>query len=155
MFNLVLVEPEIPPNTGNIIRLCANTGCYLHLVHPLGFDMSEKQVRRAGLDYNDLAQVEHHDSFDDFYMTNELHNKKSVCFSTKGQKDYHQHGFAAGEWLIFGSETKGLSDKVFEHFTSEQILRIPMQQTSRSMNLSNTVAVAVYEAWRQQEFRAG
>jgi len=154
MFNLVLVEPEIPPNTGNIIRLCANTGCSLHLVHPLGFDMSEKQVRRAGLDYNDLTRVVHHDSFDDFYQATQLDTQPGVCFSTKGQHDYHQHAFTAGEYLIFGSETRGLTDAVFDRFSGNNILRIPMQETSRSMNLSNTVAVAVYEAWRQCGFRS-
>lgn len=153
MFNVVLIEPEIPPNTGNIIRLCANTGSALHLVHPLGFDMSEKQLRRAGLDYNDLTSVTHHDTFEHFKAVAGLPSSNAVCFSTKGTEGFHEHSFSENHWLVFGSETRGLSQEVFDCFSDKQILRIPMLGASRSMNLSNTVAVAVYEAWRQCGFR--
>lgn len=172
MFNIVLVEPEIPPNTGNIIRLCANTGCTLHLVHPLGFDMSEKQLRRAGLDYGDMARVTHYDSYDHFVDITEAgqvtrnsginsseHKSlerparvPSVCLSTKGNKNYHQHIFKKNEWLLFGSETRGLSASILDSYSNEHILRLPMLASSRSLNLSNTVAIVVYEAWRQHDF---
>ena len=174
MFNIVLVEPEIPPNTGNIIRLCANTGCSLHLVHPLGFEMSEKQLRRAGLDYADMTRVSHYDSFENFAAkefgldkpapANHANSNQAgktptavgfqsaVCFSTKGTTPYHKHHFKPGEWLLFGSETRGLDHSVLQQFSSESVLRMPMLPGSRSMNLSNTVAVAVFEAWRQCDF---
>ena len=176
MFNIVLVEPEIPPNTGNIIRLCANTGCNLHLVHPLGFDMSEKQLRRAGLDYGDMTRVTHYDSYEHFTSAtfvgatqanavNQSATKQSaskdgeqsgsitsVCLSTKGNKNYHQHRFSKNEWLLFGSETRGLNSSILQSYSSEKILRLPMLASSRSLNLSNTVAIVVYEAWRQHEF---
>ena len=180
MFNIVLVEPEIPPNTGNIIRLCANTGCSLHLVHPLGFEMSEKQLRRAGLDYADMTRVSHYDSFANFAaeefglhkplqanhsnsnqadktptavgFQSAVNFQSAVCFSTKGTTPYHKHRFKPGEWLLFGSETRGLDNSVLQQFSSESVLRMPMLPGSRSMNLSNTVAVAVFEAWRQCDF---
>lgn len=153
MFNIVLVEPEIPPNTGNIIRLCANTGCTLHLVHPLGFDMSEKQLRRAGLDYGDMTRVHHYESYEQFSSVSDIGSGiPAVCLSTKGTTGYHQHHFAKQEWLLFGSETRGLHANILQTFSSENILRLPMLSSSRSLNLSNTVAIVVYEAWRQLEF---
>ncbi len=160
MFNIVLVEPEIPPNTGNIIRLCANSGCSLHLVHPLGFEMSEKQLRRAGLDYADMTRVSHYDSFDEFAKknfekqntTDPIRFEHAVCFSTKGTKNYHEHRFSMGEWLLFGAETRGLDKAVLMQFPDQNVLRMPMIPSSRSLNLSNTVAIAVYEAWRQCDF---
>lgn len=152
MFNIVLVEPEIPPNTGNIIRLCANCGCTLHLVHPLGFSMQEKQLRRAGLDYRSMTQVVEHDSYDDWAKAAGVDQKNRVGLSTKGRVPYHQHNFTAEEWILFGSETRGLSDRILQDIPENNLLRIPMLPDSRSMNLSNTVAIVVYEAWRQHQF---
>lgn len=137
------------------------TGCALHLVHPLGFEMTEKQLRRAGLDYGDMAAVSHYDSIEKFRVEHlatanvddQGEPETAVCFSTKGTKPFHQHSFSAGQWLLFGSETRGLDTSVLEQFPDDQILRLPMLSSSRSMNLSNTVAVAVYEAWRQCDFK--
>ena len=152
MFNIVLVEPEIPPNTGNIIRLCANCGCTLHLIHPLGFSMQEKKLRRAGLDYQSMAQVIEHDSYEHWANAADTHQAQRVGLSTKGRAPYHQHHFTPGEWILFGSETRGLSDAILQDIPDNNLLRIPMLQDSRSMNLSNTVAIVVYEAWRQHGF---
>jgi len=166
MFNVVLVEPEIPPNTGNIIRLCANSGCNLHLVHPLGFSLQEKQLRRAGLDYADMARVFEYNSFETFVSEAGLGSAGCgsgsastpdsdllpVAFSTKGKKAFHQYPFKKGEWMLFGSETRGLSDEILNGIPAERLLKIPMLSENRSMNLSNTVAIAVYEAWRQMDF---
>lgn len=155
MFNVVLVEPEIPPNTGNIIRLCANSGCSLHLIHPLGFSLQEKQLRRAGLDYADMARVSEYDSFADFVSKAGAgvdSHFQPVAFSTKGQTAFHKHAFKPGEWMLFGSETRGLADEILDGIPSERLLRIPMLSENRSMNLSNTVAIAVFEAWRQLDF---
>jgi len=147
MFNIVLYQPEIPPNTGNIIRLCANTGCSLHLIEPLGFQLEDKQLRRAGLDYHEWAEVKTYKDIKD------LKPEKSVyALSTKGQKNYHQANFKAGDYLVFGPETRGLPDAYLNQLKTEQVLRLPMLEHSRSLNLSNTVAIVCYEALRQNQF---
>jgi len=150
MFEIALYEPEIPPNTGNIMRLCANTGCRLHLIHPLGFDLDEKKLRRAGLDYRDLAIVKEHDSFQDFLS--ELKGKKVYALTTKGSKNYASAKFSPGDILLFGPETRGLPKEVLDALPASQKLRLPMLADSRSLNLSNTAAIVVYEALRQQNF---
>ncbi len=150
MFNIVLFEPEIPPNTGNIIRLCANTGAHLHLIHPLGFDMDEKNLRRAGLDYIDLSIVHHYDNYQD-YIDN-IGCDSLYAISTKGTQHYSDTSFAKGDSFIFGPETRGLPKEILDKFKPEKILRIPMLENSRSLNLSNTASIVVYEAWRQHNF---
>ncbi|MGB1310018.1 MAG: tRNA (uridine(34)/cytosine(34)/5-carboxymethylaminomethyluridine(34)-2'-O)-methyltransferase TrmL [Leucothrix sp.] len=150
MFQIALYEPEIPPNTGNIIRLCANTGCQLHLIHPLGFSMETKQLRRAGLDYRDLTHVTEHLSWDHFV---EAHpNNRILAFSTKAKSLYTDTSYKAGDILLFGPETRGLPNTLMDKLPSEQILKMPMLPASRSLNLSNTVAIAAYEALRQTNF---
>lgn len=149
MFNIVLYQPEIPPNTGNIIRLCANTGCRLHLVAPLGFALEDKKLRRAGLDYHEWADVEVHDSLDDALLRAA---GRVYALSTRGQTPYSQALFNPGDTLIFGPETRGLPPAFLDTLNSSQTLRLPMLASSRSLNLSNTVAVVVYEALRQQSF---
>jgi tRNA (cytidine/uridine-2'-O-)-methyltransferase len=147
MFNIVLYQPEIPPNTGNIIRLCANTGCYLHLIRPLGFQLEDKQLRRAGLDYHEWAEVKTYDSIE------ELEPEQAVyALSTKGKTQYHQAEFKAGDYLVFGPETRGLPEEYLNTLDAEHILRLPMLAHSRSLNLSNTAAIVVYEALRQNQF---
>ncbi len=147
MFNIVLYQPEIPPNTGNIIRLCANTGCYLHLIEPLGFKLEDKQLRRAGLDYHEWADIRTYNSID------ELKTEQNVyALSTKGQKYYHQASFSAGDYLVFGPETRGLPEEYLNQLDKNHILRLPMKEHSRSLNLSNTVAIVTYEALRQNQF---
>ena len=151
MFNIVLFEPEIPPNTGNIIRLCANTGCQLHLIKPLGFDMEEKALRRAGLDYHEWASVKLHDNYETF-----LNSESPDCLyalTTKGKTVHSSVSFKPGDYLMFGPETRGLPDSVRAQIPYEQWLRLPMMADSRSMNLSNCVSVMVYEAWRQIDFQ--
>jgi tRNA (cytidine/uridine-2'-O-)-methyltransferase len=152
MFHIVLVQPEIPPNTGNIIRLAANTGCSLHLVEPLGFSMQDKQMRRAGLDYHEYASVKRHVSWQAF-VDNE-HPDASRCFalSTHGKQSVFDQAFQAGDWLVFGAETSGLAPEVRAFFQAQNILRLPMLEGQRSLNLSNAVAITVYEAWRQNGF---
>ncbi|MFC3678685.1 tRNA (uridine(34)/cytosine(34)/5-carboxymethylaminomethyluridine(34)-2'-O)-methyltransferase TrmL [Bacterioplanoides pacificum] len=147
MFNIVLFEPEIPPNTGNIIRLCANTGCQLHLIEPLGFNMEEKALRRAGLDYHEWAEVRIHKDFAAF-MASEAPSTL-YCLTTKGKTTHSDVGFKQGDYLMFGPETRGLPEDVRLQFPHEHWLRLPMMADSRSMNLSNCVSVMVYEAWRQ------
>jgi tRNA (cytidine/uridine-2'-O-)-methyltransferase len=151
MFHIVLVHPEIPPNTGNVIRLAANTGCALHLVKPLGFDLSDQQLRRAGLDYHDVASVHIHDGWAAARAVIVTTSPLGAWYAmtTKGSRPHSEVMFKAGDVLVFGSETKGLPNAVREGFTPEQRLRLPMLPTQRSLNLSNSVAVAVYEAWRQ------
>jgi tRNA (cytidine/uridine-2'-O-)-methyltransferase len=147
MFNIVLYQPEIPPNTGNIIRLCANTGCLLHLIEPLGFKLEDKQLRRAGLDYHEWADVK------TYKTINDLQPEKTVyAISTKGRKLYHQANFQAGDYLVFGPETRGLPEEYLDQLDKEHILRLPMLAHSRSLNLSNTVAIVTYEALRQNAF---
>lgn len=151
MFNVVLYQPEIPSNTGNIIRLCANTGCQLHLIKPLGFELDDKRLRRAGLDYHEWASVKIYETVSDWQA---LLNTTSRIFaiSTKGKTNYSEISFQKNDWLLFGPETRGLPANILQDNVIKEILRIPMQPSSRSLNLSNAVAVIVYEAWRQIEF---
>jgi len=150
MFHIVLVEPEIPPNTGNIIRLCANCGARLHLIKPLGFDLSDKKLRRAGLDYHHLANVSVYDDFESF--VGQCNPKRIFACSTKGKMNYSNAQFQPGDAMVFGPETRGLSQKFLESTPEERILRIPMLNNSRSLNLSNAAAIIIYEAWRQNGF---
>lgn len=150
MFHVALVEPEIPPNTGNIIRLCANTGVQLHLVHPLGFETDDKRLRRAGLDYHEFASVIHHDNFEAFWSATSEYRRYAM--TTKGSRSLYAFEFLANDMFVFGSETRGLSDQQRALFDEDFRLRIPMKTNSRSMNLSNATAVVVYEALRQQGF---
>jgi tRNA (cytidine/uridine-2'-O-)-methyltransferase len=149
--NVVLFQPEIPPNTGNIIRLCANTGARLHLVRPLGFRLDAKAVRRAGLDYHELADVREHADWPDCLAS--LGQPRWFAFTTRGARRHDEAEFADGDTLVFGPETRGLPDEVLATCPAERLLRIPMLAGARSLNLSNAVAVAVYEAWRQLGFR--
>jgi tRNA (cytidine/uridine-2'-O-)-methyltransferase len=155
MFNVVLVHPEIPPNTGNVIRLCANTGCALHLIEPLGFSMEDRYMRRAGLDYHEYADVKRHASWETFLSSDAPALDRMFAMTTKGSHSVFAQTFAAGDWLVFGSETAGLPATVRESFATAQRLRLPMIEGQRSLNLSNSVAVAVYEAWRQCGLIAG
>lgn len=150
MLNVVLYEPEIPPNTGNIIRLCANTGCQLHLIEPLAFALDDKRLRRAGLDYAEWQHIKVHASWADFLET--CKPARLYAISTKGSQHYHQASFRAGDYVVFGPETRGLPASVRESLPPQQVLRIPMCPGSRSMNLSNAAAVIVFEAWRQAGF---
>ena len=152
MFHIVLVEPEIPPNTGNVIRLAANTGCTLHLIEPLGFSMEDKLMRRAGLDYHEYAEVNRHASWDSFLAQAQPESERCFALTTRGQRGVHEVSFKPGDWLVFGSETQGLPPQLRETFAPSQRLRLPMRAGQRSLNLSNAVAVVVYEAWRQTGF---
>ena len=147
MLNIVLFEPEIPPNTGNIIRLAANSGCRLHLIEPLGFNLDAKSVARAGMDYVELQDVQCHSNWQLFLASKQP--KHIFALSTKGTRAHSDASFSTGDYLLFGPETRGLPAAIRESLPSEQVLRIPMMANSRSMNLSNAVAVMVYEAWRQ------
>jgi tRNA (cytidine/uridine-2'-O-)-methyltransferase len=151
MFHIVLYQPEIPPNTGNIIRLCANTGSALHLIHPLGFSLDDKKLRRAGLDYREWAALCEHDSLNAFRQA--VKPARLWGVSTKGARVYSEAEFQAGDAFLFGPETRGLPEAVLEELGKAAVLRLPMASNSRSLNLSNTVAVLVYEAWRQQGFK--
>ena len=153
MLSLILFEPEIPPNTGNIIRLCANTGTALHLVEPLGFELDEPRLKRAGLDYREFAQVASHATLDDCLES--LGRPRVFALSTRGQTPYADAEFRQGDAILFGPETRGLPQAVLEELAAERRLRIPMQKDSRSLNLSNAAAVVVYEAWRQLGFEGG
>jgi tRNA (cytidine/uridine-2'-O-)-methyltransferase len=155
MFNIVLIEPEIPPNTGNVIRLAANTGARLHLVRPLGFDLSDKQLRRAGLDYHEYASLKVHDSFEALLAAEQPRMERMFALTTKGSRQIGEVQFAAEDWLVFGCETRGLSQAQREWFAPEQCIRLPMRPGNRSLNLSNAVAVVVFEAWRQQGYVGG
>jgi len=150
MLHVVLYEPEIPPNTGNIIRLCANTGCQLHLIEPLGFSLEDKQMRRAGLDYREYATVKIHPDYDSFLATEQP--SRLFGLTTKGSRHYHKVAFRDGDYLMFGPETRGLPEDVRNGLPAEYRLRVPMRPESRSLNLSNTAALVVYEAWRQTGF---
>lgn len=152
MFNIVLVEPEIPPNTGNVIRLAANTGCRLHLVEPLGFSMDDKRMRRAGLDYHEYAPLARHASWQALLQSEAPAAKRMFALTTHGTRNLYDAKFLPGDWLVFGSETRGLSAAVRASFAPEQCLRAPMVAGQRSMNLSNTVAITVFEGWRQSAF---
>ena len=152
MFHIVLVEPEIPPNTGNVIRLAANTGCTLHLVEPLGFSMDDKHMRRAGLDYHEYAEVKRHADWAAFVAAEQPQAERLYALTTRGTRGVHEVSFQAGDWLVFGAETRGLSDTVRAAFAPAQQLKLPMRPGQRSLNLSNAVAVTVFEAWRQNGF---
>jgi tRNA (cytidine/uridine-2'-O-)-methyltransferase len=152
MFHVVLVHPEIPPNTGNVIRLCANTGCRLHLIEPLGFSMEDKQMRRAGLDYHEYADVRRHADWAAFLRTEQPDPRRLFAFTSRGSHPAFNAAFQPGDWLVFGCETAGLPPDIRDTFASSQRLRLPMRAGQRSLNLSNAVAVAVFEAWRQQGF---
>ena len=150
MFNVILYQPEIPPNTGNVIRLCANTGAQLHLIRPLGFELDDKQLRRAGLDYHEYASLQVHDDLAACLQT--LPDARLFAYSTKGTRPYHEVRYQAGDALLFGPETRGLPAEVLQSLPAEQRLRLPMLAHNRSLNLSNAVAIAVFEAWRQCGF---
>ena len=150
MFHIVLYEPEIPPNTGNIIRLCANTGAQLHLIKPLGFELNDKKLRRAGLDYHEFSSIYIHDSLENFRQG--INADRMFAFTTKGAGNYSKASFRKGDVLLFGPETRGLPKKVLDELPESRRLYLPMKPGSRSLNLSNTVSVALYEAWRQTGF---
>jgi tRNA (cytidine/uridine-2'-O-)-methyltransferase len=152
MINIILYQPEIPPNTGNIIRLCANTSARLHLVEPMGFVLDDARLRRAGLDYRELAEVVRYVNWDCFLQDNP--EMRLWAFSTRGETRYDLADFQDEDGLLFGPETRGLPDDILEQAGRDRILRLPMQLSSRSLNLSNTVAVALYEALRHMEFQA-
>lgn len=152
MFNIVLVHPEIPPNTGNVIRLAANTGCQLHLIEPLGFSMDDKHLRRAGLDYHEYALIKRHASWLSFVSSERPAKSRLYGLTTKGQNSPYAVHFQPGDWLVFGAETQGLPLEIRDSMPPENRLRLPMHPRQRSLNLSNAVAVTVYEAWRQQSF---
>jgi tRNA (cytidine/uridine-2'-O-)-methyltransferase len=153
MFTIVLFEPEIPPNTGNIIRLCANTGAALHLVKPLGFSLDDKQLKRAGLDYHEYATLQVHENWADCKAM--LTGKRLFAITTKGSTRHSDIKFIAGDVFVFGPETRGLPEEIRNEFTAEHRLRLPMLPDSRSLNLSNSAAVILYEAWRQIGFEGG
>ncbi|HIG79134.1 MAG TPA: tRNA (uridine(34)/cytosine(34)/5-carboxymethylaminomethyluridine(34)-2'-O)-methyltransferase TrmL [Cycloclasticus sp.] len=151
MIHVVLFEPEIPPNTGNVMRLCANSGVRLSLIHPLGFEINDKQLRRAGMDYRDVVNVTEYQSFDEFLA--EVKPNRVFAFSRFAKSNYAQVSYQVGDALVFGPETRGLPKSLIESLPEQQRILIPMQEGNRSLNLSNSVAVAVYEAWRQHDFK--
>ena len=153
MFHVVLYQPEIPPNTGNIIRLCANTGSRLHLIRPLGFELEDSKLRRAGLDYHEWAEVRDYADLESFLK--EVRPVRLFALSTRGTRRHDQAAFATGDAFLFGPETRGLPADLLASLPPEQILRLPMRPDVRSLNLSNSVAVVVYEAWRQLGFEGG
>ena len=153
MFHIVLVEPEIPPNTGNVIRLAANTGCTLHLVEPLGFSMDDKHMRRAGLDYHEYAELKRHASWPAFLASEQPAPDRMFALTTRATRLVHEVQFSPGDWLVFGAETRGLSEVVRQSFAATQSNKLPMIAGQRSLNLSNAVAVTVFEAWRQNQFK--
>ncbi len=153
MFNIILYQPEIPPNTGNIIRLCANTNMQLHLVKPLGFILQDKQLQRAGLDYHEFANVKMHENWSD--CTKNLQGQRIFAVTTKGKQRYDKIKYSAGDAFLFGAETCGLPNNLLESIAEQNRVRVPMIACSRSLNLSNTVAIVAYEAWRQVEFLTG
>ena len=153
MFNIILHQPEIPPNTGNIIRLCANTGMHLHLVKPLGFPLQDKQLLRAGLDYHEFAQIKVHENWSDCCQN--LPGHRMFAITTKGKERYDKVIYKPGDVFVFGAESCGLPIHIMESFPKPHRIRVPMIATSRSLNLSNAVAIVAYEAWRQAEFLSG
>lgn len=153
MFNIVLYEPEIPPNTGNIIRLCANSGAALHLIKPLGFELDNKKLKRAGLDYKEWMNLELYDNYSIFLK--KTNPRKLYAFTTKATSFYTSGAYQPGDYLVFGPETRGLPDFILDDFEPDHKLRIPMQAHSRSLNLSNSVAIVIFEAWRQNSFLNG
>ena len=152
MFKIILVHPEIPPNTGNVIRLAANTGCALHLIEPLGFSMEDRLLQRAGLDYHEYTRVHRHASWAHFLETARPDPARLFAFTTRGSRPFQQVAWQPGDWLVFGSETAGLPPALRDSFPPEQRVRLPMRPEQRSLNLSNAVAVAVFEAWRQNGY---
>jgi len=152
MFNIVLVQPEIPPNTGNVIRLAANTGCALHLIEPLGFSMDDRLLRRAGLDYHETARVQRHASWEAFVRSAGPAPDRLFAFTTRGTQALARVAWRRGDWLVFGSETAGLPAGLNASFAAAQRVRLPMLAGQRSLNLSNAVAVAVFDAWRQNGY---
>ena len=155
MFRIVLVEPEIPPNTGNVIRLAANTGCELHLIEPLGFSMDDKLLRRAGLDYHEYADVRRHANWAAFIEAMQPDQNRMFAFTTRGSRPFNEVQWQPGDWFVFGCETRGLDPALRETFDIAQRVRLPMRADQRSLNLSNAVAVAVFEAWRQNGYVGG
>ena len=155
MFHVVLVEPEIPPNTGNIIRLCANTGAQLHLIEPLGFPLDDSKMKRAGLDYHDYATMKVHPNWEAFLASETPDPARMFAMTTHGSSSFASVAFKPGDYFVFGAETRGLATELRESFPLKQRIRLPMQPDSRSLNLSNTVAIVVYEAWRQNDFASG
>ena len=153
MFHLILYQPEIPPNTGNVIRLCANVGARLHLVHPLGFDMNERALRRAGLDYHEFVDVSEHACLEDCLST--VNADRVFALTTKAKKSYFDARFRAGDAFLLGPETRGLPADLLSEFAPERVLRLPMRPDNRSLNLSNSAAIVLYEAWRQCGFEGG
>ncbi|HEV7914799.1 MAG TPA: tRNA (uridine(34)/cytosine(34)/5-carboxymethylaminomethyluridine(34)-2'-O)-methyltransferase TrmL [Albitalea sp.] len=152
MFHIVLVHPEIPPNTGNVIRLAANTGCTLHLIEPLGFSMEDKLLQRAGLDYHEYTRVKRHPSWSEFLAAERPDRARLFAFTTRGTRRFGDVAWQRGDWLVFGSETSGLPEPIRGDFDEPQRLRLPLREGQRSLNLSNAVAVAVFEAWRQNGY---
>lgn len=155
MFNVVLVEPEIPPNTGNIIRLCANTGAQLHLIEPLGFPLEDSKLKRAGLDYHEYAHMKVHKSWQAFLLAEAPLPERMFAMTTHGSSSFAEANFAPGDYFVFGAETRGLATELRNAFPTQQRIRLPMRPNNRSLNLSNTVAIVVYEAWRQNGFAGG
>ena len=155
MFNIVLVQPEIPPNTGNVIRLAANTGCALHLVEPLGFSMDDRLLRRAGLDYHEYAEVRRHASWSALVECCSPPDLRLFAFTTRGSRPFGEIAWQPGDWLVFGSETAGLPEPLRASIPDDRRIRLPMRPGQRSLNLSNAVAVAVFEAWRQHGYAGG
>ncbi len=155
MFHVVLVEPEIPPNTGNVIRLCANTGAQLHLIEPLGFPLDDAKMRRAGLDYHDYATMKVHRDWQAFLEQEQPDAARMFAMTTHGSTPFAGLAFQPGDYFIFGSETRGLAPGLRNAFPTTQRIRLPMRPDNRSLNLSNTVAVVVYEAWRQNGYTGG
>lgn len=153
MFHLVLYEPEIPPNTGNIIRLCANTGSQLHLIEPLGFELDDTRLRRAGLDYDEFASVKTWSDLESFIDT--IQPARLYALSTKGRRSFFDVAYKKSDAFLFGPETRGLPEVILKQMGREHVLRLPMQSASRSLNLSNTAAIVIYEAWRQIGFEGG
>ena len=153
MLHIVLYQPEIPPNTGNVIRLCANTGAHLHLIEPLGFDWDDKRLRRAGLDYHEFADVRRYAALEDFLVQGEI--QRLFGFSTKGTRFHHQVEYREGDSLMFGPENRGLPEAIGERLGAERLLRLPMVPDQRSLNLSNSVAIALYQAWGQLGYSGG
>ena len=153
MFHVVLFEPEIPPNTGNIIRLCANTGTNLHLIQPLGFDMDDRKLKRAGLDYHEWASIRQHDDLAAFATA--IQPRRTFAFTTRGKILYTEIQYQADDVFLFGPESRGLPGHILDRFPVESRIRLPMHNQSRSLNLSNAVAIVVYEAWRQLGFVKG
>lgn len=155
MFHVVLVEPEIPPNTGNVIRLCANAGAQLHLIEPLGFELDDARLRRAGLDYHEYATMKVHRNWEALLTDEQPDPARMFALTTRGATPFSEVTFRAGDWFVFGSETSGLRAELRDSFPATQRIRLPMRPGNRSLNLSNTVAIVVYEAWRQSGFSGG